>query len=288
MIVFCTLVHRILSLKMKPAALILLAVWCITAHGQVLRRPITTSYTGLGAYSIRSADVFSFLANPASLVQLKYATAGIYGERRFLLSQLNNYTLAAALPTSSGHFGLAAGYFGFSDYNETQIGLAYARKLGNRADIGVRFNYNSIRIAGYGNASAIGFEAGTVFHITPEWHAGVHVSNPVGGKFGKEQQEKLPAVYTAGIGYEASEKFFISMEIGKEEDRPVNINAGLQYQLLPVLLARAGIATATSSPWLGIGIVRKTFRVDVTTSYHPQLGFTPGLLLIFNFKQTEE
>ena len=82
---------------------------------------------------------------------------------------------------------------------------------------------------------------------------GIHINNPVGGKFGKDQQEKLSSVYTLGFGYDASEKFFVSAEIVKEEDQPVNVNAGLQYKFIPQLMARAGMSTATSSAWIGIG-----------------------------------
>lgn len=274
---------------MKPIALILLASFaCMAACSQVLRRPVAAVYTGLGAYSIHHADVFSFTANQASLAGLKSTAAGVYAERRFLLTALSSYQAAAAIPTSSGNFGLKAVYSGAAEYNETQLGLAYARSLGSRMDVGVQFNYNGIRIAGYGNASAISFEAGTVLHLSDVLHAGIHVNNPVGGKFGKAQQEKLPAVYTAGIGYEASEKFFVSMEVAKEEEQPVTVNAGLQYRFLPVLLARAGVSAATSSVWLGIGLLWRTLRVDVTASYHPQLGVTPGLLLIFQAKPRSE
>lgn len=252
---------------------------------QTLRRPVAATYTGFGVYSLNHVDVFSFTSNQASLAQLKNASVGVYGERRFLLTELNNYTAVAALPTHSGNFGLKAGYSGFSDYNETQIGLAYGRKLGSKVDIGAQFNYNGIRINSYGNASAISFEMGTVLHVTDKLHAGVHVNNPVGGKFGKDQQEKLSSVYTVGLGYDASEKFFISAEIEKEEDRPVNVNAGFQYKFIPQLLVRAGISSATSSAWLGVGLTIKSLRLDITTSYHPQLGITPGLLLLFNLNK---
>lgn len=263
--------------------LFFLLLFAINAAGQTLRRPIAASYTGLGAYSLNHVDVFSFTANQASLAQLKNTAAGVYGERRFLLSELNNYTTAIGLTTNSGNFGLKAGYYGFSDYNETQLGLAYGRKLGKKVDIGAQFNYHGIRIAGYGNAAAISFELGTILHLTDRLHAGVHVNNPVGGKFGKDQQEKLSSVYAAGFGYEASEKFFVSAEIEKEEDQPVNVNAGLQYKFIPQLLARVGMSSATSSAWIGVGLTLKSFRLDVTTSYHQQLGITPGLLLLFNF-----
>jgi hypothetical protein len=265
-----------------PLILVLLKT---SLPAQTPRKPISTNYIGLGAYSLNHVDVFSFTSNQASLAQIQHASAGVYGERRFLLSELNNYSAVIALPTSSGNFGLKTNYYGFSDYNETQLGLAYGRKLGNKVDIGAQFNYHSIRIAGYGNASTISFELGTVMHVTDRLHAGVHVANPVGGKFGKDQQEKLSSVYTIGLGYDASEKFFISAEIEKEEDQPVNVNAGMQYKFLSQLLARVGISTATSSAWAGIGLTWNSFRLDVTTSYHLQLGVTPGVLLVFNFNK---
>ena len=266
----------------------LLTLLSVALHSQTLRRPVAAPYIGFGAYSFNHTDVFSFTSNQASLAQLHNAAAGVYAERRFMLSELNTYTAAIALPTRSGNFGLKAGYSGFSDYNETQIGLAYARSLGSKVDIGVQFNYNGIAIAGYGNASAISFEAGGIFHITDKLIAGFHINNPVGGKYGKDQQEKLPSIYTAGLGYDASEKFFFSAEIIKEEDQPVNVNAGLQYKFIPQLLARAGMSSATSSVWFGLGLSLKSFRLDVTSSYHPQLGITPGLLLLFNFKGKED
>jgi hypothetical protein len=273
--------------EIKKSLLFFLLFIAARSDSQTLRRPVATGYTGLGAYSINHSDVFSFTANQAALAQLKNISAAVYGERRFLLGELNNYSAVIGMPTSSGNFAVKANYSGFSDYNETQLGIAYGRKLGNKADIGAQFNYYAIRMAGYGNASAISFELGTILHITDRLHAGVHVNNPAGGKFGKDQQEKLSSLYSFGLGYDASKKFLVSVEIEKEESQPVNVNAGIQYKFLPQLLARAGIATATSTGWLGIGLSFKSFRLDVTAGYHPQLGVTPGVLLLFNWNKSK-
>src|SRR5688500_11690551 len=205
--------------KLAPLIILLIFLFFIVTGGvisvnsQHLRRPMAAAYTDLGAYSINHTDVFSFTANQASLAQLKNTGIAVYGERKFLLSELNSYTAVFGLPTQSGNFGLKAGYYGFSDYNETQLGLAYGRKLGDKIDLGAQFNYNGIRIAGYGNDAALSFELGTILHLTDKLHAGIHLNNPVGGKFGKDQQEKLSSVYTVGLGYEASDKFFVSTEI---------------------------------------------------------------------------
>lgn len=269
----------------KPGLILLFVLFHFVSRDQAVRRPVAALYTGLGAYSTNQVDVFSFTSNQASLAQMKNASAGVYGERRFMLDELSFYQLAIALPTHSGNFGIKTGYFGFSDYNETQMGLAYARKLGEKVDVGVQFNYDGIRVSSYGNASAINFEIGALLHLTDKLSAGIHAYNPVGGKFGKNAGEKLASVYTAGLGYEASEKFFVSVEIEKEENQPVNVNAGMQYKFLPQLIARAGIATTTSNVYGGVGFFLKTFRIDVVASYHQQLGITPGLLLVYDFKK---
>ncbi len=262
------------------------------AASQLLRRPAAAGYTSTGVYSLNQADVFSFTTNQAALAQLKNSSAGVYAERKFLLRELAYYHAVAGFITPSGNVGVKAGYFGFTEYNEAQLGLAYARKLGTKVDIGVQFNYNSIRIPSYGNASAISVELGTIWHLSEKLHTGIQVNNPVGGKFGKEdpdsyREEKLPSVYTIGFGYEASEKFFVSAELVKEEDQPVNINAGLQYKFIPRVFARAGVSTATSTIWAGAGLFFPSFRIDVTSAWHPQLGVTPGLSLLFNFRKKE-
>jgi hypothetical protein len=48
------------------------------------------------------------------------------------------------------------------------------------------------------------------------------------------------------------------------------------------------MSSATSSAWFGLGLSLKSFRLDVTTSYHPQLGITPGLLLIVHLSTKGE
>ena len=271
---------------MKKSRLIpLFILYTIVISGQTVRRPVAALYTGLGSYSFQHVDVFSTVNNQAALAQIKNFSAGVYGERRFMLDELSLYQLAVSIPTKSGNFGVEAGYFGYNEYNESQIGLAYGRKLGSKIDVGVQFNYNGIRINGYGNSSAINFEIGSIFHLTDKLHAGIHAYNPVGGQYGKNQEEKLASVYTAGMGYEASEKFFVSIEIEKEENQPVNVNAGLQYKFLPQLIARTGISTNTSNVYAGVGLILKSLRLDVVAGYHPQLGVTPGLLLIYSFSK---
>jgi hypothetical protein len=83
----------------------------------------------------------------------------------------------------------------------------------------------------------------------------------------KNEEEKLPAIYTVGLGYEVSKKFFISGEIQKVEDEDLNVNAGMQYSFDEKLFARAGFTSAISSFFIGVGVMLKNFRLDATALY---------------------
>ncbi|HEX8332927.1 MAG TPA: hypothetical protein VF622_09905 [Segetibacter sp.] len=267
-------------------SLILLFPFLLNA--QVVRQPLSVRYAGLGAYSKNFVDIFSGTNNQAALAQIKSGGFGIYGERRFMLEELNQFTAMVAMPTSSGTFALQVDYFGFSSFNENQIGLAYARSVAEKIDVGVKFNYHSVQAGSYGNASAINFEAGTIFHLTENLHTGLHVYNPLSSKLGKNTNEYLASIYKVGIGYDPSARVFISTEIVKQEDQSVSVNVGLQYNLHEKIFIRGGITTLTSNSYFGVGLNLGIIRLDVNTAYHPQLGFTPGVLVLFNFKKADK
>lgn len=259
-----------------------------TATAQSLRYSLSMPYISLGAYSTKQTDPFAFTNNQAALASIKQSGAGVFGERRFLLEENSLYGFAAAFKTRNGNFGISGNYGGFKNFNENKIGLAYARSLGTKVDLGVQFNYYSYQIPAYANASAINFEIGAIVHLTDQLNAGIHAYNPVGGKLTKTGDEKLASAYKLGFGYDASDHFYLSTEIIKEEDKDINVVGGIQYNFAQRFFARAGFVSETGSGFAGFGIGFKNLRLDVSGSYHPQLGFSPGLLLIMNFGQQKK
>lgn len=254
-------------------------------RAQSLRQPMHASYTGLGAYSMNMLDIFSFSANPAVLAQLKEKAVGVYTERRFMLNALTQTNLLAALPTGSGNFALQVNYFGSGLYHETQLGCTYARSLGTKLDMGLGFHYNRVGIPGYLRADAVVVEAGLVMHFTDKLHGGLAVYNPAGGMLQRSQREKIATVFRGGFGLDASDLFYISAEIIKEENRPAGVLVGFQYKPVAQLFIRGGINTIQQQPFFGAGILWEKLRMDVAVTFHPQLGLSPGVLLLYQFKK---
>ncbi len=257
----------------------------IAVHAQGIRYSLGIPYLSLGAYSTKQTDPFAFTNNQAALAQVKGGSVGAFGERRFMLAENSVYGLAAAIPSSLGNFGVQVAYGGFRNFNENKAGLAYAKSLGKAVDIGVQFNYYGYRIPQYGNASTVNFEVGAIMHFSEKFNGGIHAYNPVGGTLDKANKEKLASAYKLGLGYDASDHFSVSAELVKEEDRQLNVVAGVQYQFMQQFFARAGFLSETGTGFAGVGLGWNHLRLDVSASYHPQLGFSPGLLFVYHLKE---
>jgi hypothetical protein len=252
---------------------------------QQLKSNIAAPYIGLSSYSKGFIDAFGINSNVATLGVLKNKAVGIYAERRYGLEELNNFAATIAIPSKSGTFGLQANRFGFSSFNETQIGLGYGKQLSEKISIGGKVNYYSQQIAGYGKANTVNIEAGLLLHLTAKLNAGISAFNPVGGKFGINQTEKLSSIYKFGLGYDVSEKVFIASEFVKEENAPLNFIGAIHYQFEKKFFAKVGVSAAASNFFAAAGIVlHNDLRLDICISHHQQLGISPGVILQYNFK----
>lgn len=68
----------------------------------------------------------------------------------------------------------------------------------------------------------------------------------------------------------------------------MNVNAGMQYRFIPLLMVKGGFSAATASGWLGAGLTKGNLHMEILTQYHPQLGVTPGLMLQFDWKKEKK
>ena len=87
---------------------------------------------GMGAYSKNYAGCLFNGGESCCIGQFKTRWRRCLWRTSFLLSALTQYTAVAGIASNSGNFGL--GYFGYTNYNETQLGLAYGR-LEKKVDV---------------------------------------------------------------------------------------------------------------------------------------------------------
>lgn len=272
---------------MKNQVLLLTALLItLISQAQAVNHLTASPYLHQEAYSNSNTTAFSFTSNAAALAKEKELSFGIYGEKRFFLQELSSFGAAFVLPASSGNFGFQTFYFGNPFYNELSLGLAYGKKLGEKVDVGVQFDVLNNKANGYESQTTVNAAAGVIFHFTPQFNGGLHINNPAQMNIGKGLSQKWPATFSAAFGYNASEKLFIGTELVKTEGDPVNVNAGLNYQVDEKLFVKGGMSAANSMYYFGIGALLQHFRLDVVATVHPYLGLSPGLML--NYKPSYE
>jgi hypothetical protein len=222
------------------------------------------------SYSTKFTDAFSTSGNPASLAGINRFSAGMLAEQIFMLRGIKHYLLGMALPMARGGAGLLVNHLDAAGYSQSQAGFAYAKKLGD-VDIGVKFNYHKVSVPGYGSSSTAVADIGSMWHVTDEMHAGIHVYNPLGGP--------LNYMYNFGLGYEVSEQVLVAVEFIKQEDKPSAINAGIYYQPAPQIILQTGITAV--QPYGSISMQWNQLRLGMLVRCHSQLGMSPALSIIY-------
>ncbi len=274
-------------MKKKVLLVFVLGIFCIgTLKGSNDNYPFGARAAGMSNAAVTLYDFWAISHNQAGLARQKSIAAGVYFENRFMVSELSLGALAVVYPASTGVFGVNFSYFGFELYNETKIGLAYARDFGERFSAGLQLNYHNTGIGeDYGNKGNLTFELGSVFHLLPHLSLGAHIFNPARAKIGDFADERIPTIIRTGISYTFSDKVIVVVETEKSINHAPIIKAGIEYRIIDFVFVRGGIATRPTSNSFGFGIIRNNFSIDFATSFHYILGYSPQLSIVYHFKK---
>ncbi len=235
---------------------------------------------GMGYTGVTNQNVFSSLTNQAGLAFVSNFSAAVQAEQRFLLSETNIVTAAAAIPLKkAGSFGANLNYYGYDSYNEMRIGLGYARQLVENWSLGAQFNYFNISIPEYGNRAIYTFELGVQALLIEKLVIGAHIFSPIRVEI--TELDRMPTIFSFGGSYRFSEKFFLAMELEQDTDFATNFKTGLEYRIAKPISVRAGIQTQPVLNTFGIGIHLNKIQIDLATTYHQTLGFTPGVSVAY-------
>ncbi len=238
--------------------------------------------TAMGGVGAVHDDVWSGFHNQAGLVHLNAAGAGVFYENRFMLKELSDKGVIAALPYGNSAFAISLRSFGYSAFSNSKAGLAYALKLSDKFSFGVQINYHSIRIGeNYGTQHNVSFEGGFLYKYNQKLIFAAHVANPTRAKLADYNDERLPSILRLGVAYKFSEKVMLSGEIKKPSDADVSVHGGLEYWVVKEMALRAGFNTLNTFSF-GFGWKTKVLLIDASAGFNSTLGFTPQISLTYS------
>ncbi|WP_436487549.1 hypothetical protein [Chitinophaga sp. ARDCPP14] len=255
---------------MKQLLLTVLFTWWIALlYAQPLLMPVGKN-TGSGSYSRHFQQVVSAWYNPAGLSCLSSFAAGIYTENRFMLKEASLYAAMVAIPAGTGAFGGSITRLGNAAWHQQRLSGAYGMQLGRRAGIGLQFNYETTSVQGLGTTGNISFDGGMLWHISEQWHGGLHVYKPADAS----------VLYSGGLGFEASRDFLLTGEV-VSMGAFTAVKASAYYRVIRQLALEMGIASGQAYNSAAVILFLRSLRIDIAAGFHPQLGITPVTSLIW-------
>lgn len=238
----------------------------------------------MGLSSAAVSDFWSVTNNQAGMAFYDKTAAGVYFENRYLIKELGTQAGAFTLKTKFGVLGATVGYSGDASFSTTKAGLAYARKFGNRFSAGVQLDYIATVLGEeYGKRGNITFDAGIMVKLTDQLTFGAHTFNPLHVQLSEYNNERIPSTVNAGFGYTFSDKLLLTAEACKNSEFPMEFRSGVEYKLGNVAFARVGLSTNPARYTFGFGIAMKNLTLDLSSSVHSQLGYSPQVSMQYAF-----
>ena len=230
----------------------------------------------LGLLSTVFTDQNSIFNNQAGLASLNKPSVVAGLAHRVWWADVNLAGFGLAIPTASGTFGLSVQSFGFSDFHQQKIGVAYSRKLWQAFRLSGQIDYIHLAIPEYGNAGRFSFEIGMQADLSDKLLVGTHLTNPYQEEF--VDGEKLMTIFKVGFLYKPSKIVAVGMELGKDIDFPMQLKCGVEYSAITNLTFRVGYSSDPSNFHFGAGfIINEKLMIDVGNQYDLSLGLATSV-----------
>ena len=239
---------------------------------------------GMAHSTVALSDFWALYHNQGAMAFAEQIEVGTSLENKFGVSDLNMGHLGVIVPTNNfGVIGISSAYLNMQGYNESKLGLAYARKLTQKIGFGLKINFQNYSVVEQGNFSNLTFETGILYKYSDKLNFGFHLFNPSRSRRVAAVDDFYPVVLRIGAEYLLSKKLHLLFEVQKDDMLPVQIKGGLEWMLGEYLYLRTGVANNPQWNSFGLGFKAKSFRFDLALGYVARLGASPQVGLQYEF-----
>lgn len=253
-------------------------VWCILCWVTVLVKAQQVNvFSGSVIHSEKGQSIWDLIRYPALLSEQKNNEIGIYGENRFC-SGLNVYQMALYNKINSAPVLFLYTQTGTSSLQQHQFSFSYGKKLHPDMGIAISVRYNNQFAKGYYSQHSINGGLGFFFNCSQNCRLAIQAD---GIESITSERSLTPYIVKCSIGYLFSKVCSVSVETQKEQDRPLIVNAFINYNFLDKMYAAVRVSTGTPIFTIGVGYFLQHYQLGLGTSFHPLIGTSTGLSFVY-------
>ncbi len=232
---------------------------------------------GLGQAVISMPEA-GYFQNQALLTNFDSIYVEIYSMIPYALKELGTHSLLAAIPFLGGVTSAQYQYFGYTNYNENRLGIAYARALTKNLSLGVQISWLHIGIPEpYEHYNSFIAEVGVSYRLNKSLIFGAHVFNPTLSKPIDDTNEIALSAIRAGVSYYPVDALTYSIEIVQTLNQKTSFRTGLDLRVTQYLNVQAGYNHDNRTACFGLGANLKTININMAVGYHNVLGYSPHI-----------
>lgn len=241
----------------------------------VLSVSATDNYHGgarlaaLSNAAVSLTDSWSTFHNQATLANYQHFAAGIFYESRYMIDELSLAAGTVVLPALGGTLGFSFYQLGEGTYKENKMGFAYSKRLSERINAALQFDYFYMRLPE--NDQGLGFptfELGMSYQTSRELCLGVHIFNPVKNGFSTNySKQKMAAAVRLGGHYQFQEAVLLAFEIQKHSGENAQIKSGLEFSPFDKFALRFGVSGRPVQFSAGFGYVFSRISTNIAFNY---------------------
>lgn len=269
-------------MKIMIKQLLLAILFRLLAFQSLAQVNVGPKLLALGMNTGSVTDSFNTHGNPAMITATEQPTIA-FSHLQFLMdNELSEQIFSAIWPLKLAHVGLNSYRYGFSGFNELEMGLTIARRFGKLFSLGIKLNYHQLKITNYGLTTRLSVDIGLGYKLDSLWSVGLHI-NRIGRKtFSENWRNPVDEIVSVGAGCQLSDKILIAATLHLTTTTK-NLGFGMNYQLIPALALRFGLTTKPFKQYTGIGLTLKNLSLDLALEHDPMLTHKPQLGVTYAF-----
>lgn len=268
---------------LKNCLTITLLIFVAAKLTAVEKHPSGARALALSNAVVSIPDVWATFHNQATLATLNTISAGVFYESKFMVDELSHTAGTLVLPVMPGTFGISFAQFGKETFKEHQIGISFARMLGEKLAASVQFDYFSAHFPENDRARGFStFETGILFLVSEKINLAAHIFNPVQAGIKTDYGiRETPAVIRVGGHYKFPSFILIAAEAEQHFNGQILLKSGIEFMPANNLFLRFGVSGKPVNYTAGIGYRVGKIVTDIGFGYHGNLGVSPAISIQF-------
>ncbi len=238
----------------------------------------------LKSQNFGNAESYSRLESPCTSAQLFIPNSFILTTccNDYLLKETTKAHIDLWLRAGNNGIAIAIEHQGYSKFGEIKASVGYGRLFGQKVGVTIKFHYLGTHADHYEFLHSVTFDVSTFFAATKKLFFGFEIYNPARLKYNFTSTEIIPMKFALWSQFKYSDKLIFSLLIFKQLPGNFNIAASAHYAPLNYFAFHLDLSLNELDIGIFLRCKKVYFKIDA--SYNYQLGFSPKIGLLYQFK----